>query len=333
MPLRIGILGAAKIAPPAVIAPARDNPDFVISAVGARDPARAKAYADEHKIAHVAKDYDALVRHPEVDVVYNALPPQAHAQWSIAALEAGKAVLCEKPFAMNAAQVRTMIDGARRTGRVLVEAFHSRHHVVLKRAVEIVRSGELGKLQRAGATFGVPIPYREGELRWTREQGGGALMDLGCYPVMALRATLGGEPHIVRAKCTMDHGVDVTTVAELDFAGVPASVNTSMAPERFGAALTIEGESGTLEIQNYLAPQMGCRFTVTIAGRTREEPTAGDATYVAQLKELADVLLRGKKQLVTLEDSLGNMAAIDAIYAAGGVKRDFQLDAAPTPRS
>jgi predicted dehydrogenase len=323
MALRIGILGAAKIAPNAVINPARDNPDFVISAVGARDPERARAYAAEHKIPHVAADYDALVRHPEVDVVYNALPPSGHAQWSIAALEAGKAVLCEKPFTMNAAQVRPMIEAARRTGRVLVEAFHNRHHVVMKRAVEIVRSGELGKLIRAEATFGVPIPYREGELRWTRERGGGALMDLGTYPVMALRTVLGGEPKVVRAKCKMDHGVDVSTVADLDFAGVPAALSTSMAPERFGANLTVEGANGKLEIMNYLAPQMGCRFTVTTGGQTRDEPTQGDATYVAQLKELGDVLLRGKTQLVSLEDSLGNMTAIDAIYAAGGVERNF----------
>lgn len=323
MALRIGILGAAKIAPGAVIKPTADNPDFVVSAVGARDPQRAQAYAAEHGIPHVAKDYGALVRHPEVDVVYNALPPSGHAKWSIAALEAGKHVLCEKPFAMNAAQVRPMMDAARRTGRTLVEAFHNRHHVVMKRAVQIVRSGELGRLVRAEATFGAPIPFREGELRWTREQGGGALMDLGTYPVMALRTVLGSEPRVMRAKCTMDHGVDVTTVADLDFSGVPAALSTSMVPERFGANLTVEGANGKMEIMNYLAPQMGCRFTVTIGGQSRDEPTQGDATYVAQLKELGDVLLRGKTPLVTLEDSLGNMTAIDAIYAAGGVDRHF----------
>jgi predicted dehydrogenase len=323
MILRIGILGAAKIAPTAVINPAKGNPDFVVSVVAARDPARARAYAAEHGIAHVAADYAALVRHPEVDVVYNALPPNAHGEWAIAAMEAGKDVLCEKPFAMNAAQVRPMIEAARRTGRTLVEAFHNRHHVVMKRAVEIVRSGELGALAKADVTFGAPIPYREGELRWTRERGGGALMDLGCYCVMALRTVLGGEPAVAAAACTMEHEVDVTTTATLDFAGVPATLTTSMQPERFGAALTVTGANGTLQILNYLAPQMGCRFTVTVGGVAREEPTAGDATYVAQLKELGDVLVRGKTQLVTLEDSLGNMAAIDAIYAKAGVARTF----------
>ena len=323
MAIRIGILGAAKIAPPVVINPSRDNPDFEVVAVAARDPERAKAYAAEHTIPHVAKDYDALVRRDDVDLVYNALPPGGHARWTIAALNAGKHVLCEKPFAMNAAQVRRMQDAAAQSGRKLVEAFHYRHHVVMKRAVEIARSGELGTVVRVDADFSVPIPYREGELRWTREQGGGALMDLGCYPTHALRSLMGSEPKVLRATCVMEHNVDVTTKADMEFAGVPATLSCSMKPERFGATLKLTGEKGTLEIVNYLAPQMGSRFTVTLGGAERKEPTAGDATYVAQLKELGDVLLRGKVQLITNADSLGNMSAIDAIYGAAGVERVF----------
>ena len=323
MAIRIGILGAAKIAPPVVIKPSRDNPDFEVVAVAARDPERAKAYAAEHKIPVIAKDYDALVRHGDVDLVYNALPPAGHAEWTIAALEAGKNVLCEKPFAMNAVQVARMNAAAARTGRKLVEAFHYRHHAVMKRAIEIARSGELGALQSAEAFFEVPIPHREGELRWTREQGGGALMDLGCYPVHALRSVLGAEPTAVSAACVLEHGVDVSTKTELDFAGVPATLSCSMKPERFGATLRLTGANGSLEILNFVAPQLGCRFTVTIDGKTREELTAGPATYVAQLAELGDVLLRGKAQLITNADSLGNMAAIDAIYAKAGVARDF----------
>ena len=323
MAIRIGILGAAKIAPAVVINPSRDNADFEVVAVAARDPERATAYAAEHKIPIVAKDYDALVRHGDVDLVYNALPPSGHAQWTIAALEAGKNVLCEKPFAMNAAQVRRMNDAAARTGRLLVEAFHYRHHAVMLRAVAILRSGELGALESAEASFEVPIPYREGELRWTREQGGGALMDLGCYPVHCLRSALGGEPKVLSASCVLEHDVDVTTKAELDFAGVPAGLSTSMKPERFGATLRVKGSKGSLELLNFVAPQLGCKLTVTIGGTARDEPTAGPATYVAQLAELGDVLLRGKKQLITNADSLGNMAAIDAIYAKAGVERAF----------
>ncbi|MGZ3512262.1 MAG: Gfo/Idh/MocA family protein [Candidatus Binataceae bacterium] len=324
MKIRIGILGAAKIAPPVVINTSRDNPEFEVVAVAARDPERARGYAAEHKIPHVAKDYDELVRRDDVDLVYNALPPAGHARWTIAALQAGKHVLCEKPFAMNAAQVRRMNEATAKAKGKLVEAFHYRHHNVMKRAVEIARSGELGKFVRVDADFSVSIPYREGELRWTREQGGGALMDLGCYPTHALRSVTGGEPKVLRASCAMEHAVDVTTRAELEFGGVPATLSCSMKSERFGATLKLTGEKGTMEIVNYLAPQMGCRFTVVAGGTERKEPTAGDATYVAQLKELGDVLLRGKAQLITNADSLGNMTAIDAIYAAAGVDRAFE---------
>jgi predicted dehydrogenase len=323
MTIRIGILGAAKIAPAAVINPARDNPDFEVVAVGARDPQRAKAYAAEHKIPNVAKDYDALLRRDDVDLVYNALPPAAHARWTIAALQAGKHVLCEKPFAMNAAQVRRMNNAAALSGRKLVEAFHYRHHNVMKRAVEIARSGELGKLVRIDADFSAPIPYREGELRWTREQGGGALMDLGCYPAHALRSIMGKEPRVLGADCVIQHDVDVTTRAELEFGSVASSLVACMMPGRFFANLLLRGEKGTMEIANYIAPQMGCRFTVTVDGTARQEPTEWPATYVAQLAELGDVLLRGKVQLITNADSLANMSLIDTIYKSAGVERAF----------
>jgi len=323
MAIRIGILGAARIAPPVVINPARDNPDFEVVAVAARDPERAKAYAAEHKIPIVAKDYEALVRHGDVDLVYNALPPAGHMAWTIAALEADKDVLCEKPFAMYAAQVARMNDAASRTGKRLVEAFHYRHHVVMQRAVAVARSGELGALKSAEAFFEVPIPFREGELRWIREQGGGALMDLGCYPVHALRSVLGREPQVLSASCVLENGVDVSTKTALDFAGVPASLSCSMKPERFGATLRLTCENGSLEVLNFVAPQLGCRFTVTLDGITREEPVAGPPTYVAQLAELGDVLLKGKAPLVSTADSLANMAAIDAIYAKAGVDRTF----------
>lgn len=121
----------------------------------------------------------------------------------------------------------------------------------------------------------------------------------------------------------MEHGVDAATKAELDFAGVPATFAASMKAERFGATLTLTGENGILEIRNFVAPQIGCKFTVTVGGVARDEPTAGPATYVAQLAELGDVLLRGKPQLITAADSLGNMAAIDAVYAKAGVARVF----------
>lgn len=115
--IRMGILGAAKIAPKAVIDPVSRRDDCEIVCVAARDGAKARAYADEHSIPEIAESYEALIARPDIDLIYNALPPNRHADLSIAALEAGKAVLCEKPFAMNAAEARAMVDASARTGR------------------------------------------------------------------------------------------------------------------------------------------------------------------------------------------------------------------------
>ncbi len=323
-PIRIGILGAAKIAPGAVIKPAKENPEFQVVAVGARDLDRAKAYAAEHEIPHAVGSYAELVKRDDVDLVYNALPPSGHSEWSIAALEAGKPVLCEKPFTRNAREARVLVAAAERTGQKLIEAFHNRFHRVLLRAHEITASGELGKIKRAEAIFDVPIPYRDGELRWSRELGGGALMDLGTYCVHAIRTNLQEEPRVVRSKADVQHDVDAEMDSDWVFpSGATAKIHCSMQSKGFAARFTVEGEKGSFEIMNYLAPQMGSRFQVTVGGQTRDEPTDGDATYVAQLKHVADVLLRGKKQLTGGADSIAQMEAIDATYAAAGMKRDF----------
>lgn len=320
--IRIGILGAAKIAPAAVIAPARDNPEFEVVAVAARDQGRAEAYAKEHGIAHVAADYAALVRHPEVDLVYNPLPPAAHVRWTIAALEAGKPVLCEKPFSLHATDAREMVAAAERAKLPLIEAFHYRYHAVMRRAVEIARSGELGALTDAEAMFEFPFPYADGELRWSAPVGGGALMDMGCYPLHAVRSLVGTEPEVLSAECTIRHGVDAATKAELRFAGgISGRIACSMIPERFAAALKLSGEKGTLEIVNFLAPQYGFSFKVTVDGKTREEKPQGPATYAAQLSAVGDVLLRGAAPLTGGADAIANMTAIDAIYEKAGYVR------------
>lgn len=330
MTIRIGILGAAAIAPSALIEPVRDNPEFEVVAVAARDRKRAEVYAATHRIPHVSECYDTLIRRGDVDLVYNPLPPAGHAVWSIAALQAGKHVLCEKPFAFNAAQARRMTDAAAKSGRKLIEAFHYRHHNVMKRAIEIVRSGELGPISRAYADHLCPLSYLQGNYIWDREMGGGTLMDQGCYAIHALRSVFGTEPDVLSAKCKTKDGIDVMTSAELDFSGTPAQIVCSMNATGYSATLKLQGQNGSMEIENYGAPQFtaafggtDCKFRVRSGGTVRQEPIEGPTTYAAQLSELGDVLLRGKPQLITNADSLANMAAIDAIYAAAGISRAF----------
>jgi predicted dehydrogenase len=317
-PFRIGLLGASKIAPTAVIAPAREDPDFVVTAVAARDPARARTYAAEHGIPGVADGYAELIGRDDVDVVYNGLPPAAHAEWSIAALAAGKAVLCEKPFCRDVAEARAMTAAAVRHGRPLLEAAHYRFHNVILRARQMVESGALGPLTRADAHFNVSIPKTPTELRWSAAQAGGALMDLGFYPLHALRTLISAEPEVVSATCEVVDGIDASTHAELTFDGVPATIECSMTTPKFSATLKLEGEKGALEIRNFVVPQMGCRFTTTIGGETVTHPTDGLSTYAAQMRHLAQVMRGEAQPLVGGADAVANMTAIHAIYRAAG---------------
>ena len=319
--LRIGLLGASRIAPRAVIEPAGERSDVEIVAVGARDPARARAYADEHGVAHVSDSYAALVARDDIDLVYIALPPVAHLEWSRAAVAAGKAVLCEKPFAMNGAQARAMVEAADRAGRPLIEAYHYRFHNVIRHAERLLSEGAIGPITAAKAYFSVPIAKTPGELRWIRDQGGGGLMDLGCYPLHALRTLLKSEPTVVSATGEFEDGVDVTIEAQLHFGGAPAEISCSMRPERFGARLTLTGERGQIQIVNFIGPQMGGRFTVTRDGETEELSMQGPTTYAAQLQHVVEVMSGQTAPLTGGADAIAQIDAIDAVYAAAGTDR------------
>src|SRR5215813_8035826 len=146
-PLRLGVLGAARIAPMALVGPARRVPGVEVLAVAARDRTRADAFAARQRIPRVHPTYEALLADPEIEAIYNPLPNSLHATWTIRALEAGKHVLCEKPFAARVAEAEAMAAAAARTGRVLMEAFHYRYHRLFGRLREILRGGELGALR------------------------------------------------------------------------------------------------------------------------------------------------------------------------------------------
>ncbi len=155
---RIGILGAARIAPHALITPARENAEVVVAAVAARDVSRARDFAAKHGIARAHDSYEALIADPDLDAVYNPLPNGLHGTWTRAALRRGKHVLCEKPFTANAAEAREIADLAAASDRVVMEAFHYRYHPLALRIEQIIASGELGQLERLEVGFCFPLP-------------------------------------------------------------------------------------------------------------------------------------------------------------------------------
>ena len=326
--IRIGLLGASRISRGAIIRPATAIDDVEVAAVAARDPERAGEFAEEHGIDHVEPDYDALINSDHVDLIYNGLPPVGHAAWSIAALEAGKHVLCEKPFAMNAGEAHAMVEAAERTGRVLIEAFHYRFHPAFIQTLEIIRSGEIGAVQSIQAHFNVTVAYSPGEIRYDASLGGGAMMDLGCYPLHWVRAVMGTEPRVLSAHAQRhETGVDIAMQAVLEFpGGVGANISSSMSeelPEGVDAELKVIGESGVLTFVNPLVPHIGHELIVENETGKSTEEVAGESTYHHQLEHVVAVL-RGETEQVTGDaDAVGNMAMLDEIYSRAGFQARF----------
>jgi predicted dehydrogenase len=320
--LRFGVLGAAKIAPDALLKPAAASQRAEVVAIAARDPERARGFAEEHGIEQVDPGYEALIRNPDVDAVYNPLPASLHAEWTLAALACGKHVLCEKPFAANASEAERMVAAARESNLVLLEAFHYRYHPLANRILEVLASGVLGDLRELEAAFCVPIGDRE-DIRYDLSLGGGATMDLGCYPIHWCRLAAGTEPTLLRAEAREEpSGIDVSMTAELRFPGdVHGEVRCSMAADvGFQAFLRVAGSKGELRADNPLVPHLGHRLRVRTGEKETSEQVEGRTTYDHQLEGFAAAVLDGEEQPTGGRDGVANMGVIDAVYRAAGMQ-------------
>ncbi len=320
-PLRIGVLGAARIAPMALITPAKSNAEVVVAAVAARDASRARAFAAKQDIARVHESYETLIADPELDAVYNPLPNSLHGRWTRAALATGKHVLCEKPFTANAAEAREVAELAAKSGRVVMEAFHYRYHPLALRIEQIIASGELGKLERVEATLCYPLPMLS-DIRYNYSLAGGATMDAGCYAVHMARTFGGGTPEVVSAQAKL-HGrqIDRAMTAELRFpGGHTGRVRCSMwSSDLLRISAKVVGDQGELWVINPVMPQFFHRLCVRSADGKRVERFSRRASYAYQLDAFAAAVLRGETVKTTPQDAVENMTVIDAIYRAAGL--------------
>lgn len=321
MVLRIGVLGAAGISGKALFIPAADTDGVEVVAIAARGKDRAQAQADKWGIARVLDTYADVLADAEVDAIYNPLPISAHHEWTIAAVKAGKHVLCEKPFASNTAQAVEMVEAGKKAEVVLMEAFHWRYHPLAGDIGFVIGSQALGELQTIEASFTTEIAPTD-EVRQSWELSGGALMDLGCYPVQWARYVAGREPSVFGA--TMTEGrprVDVITDIELDFGdGLTGHLHTAMNP---GVEQTnwlkVTGSEGTLRVDNPLAPHMGHKVTLAIGGDTNSYEVEGRSTYHHQLEAFRDAVVDGAMIATGGDDSINTMKVIDAAYEAAGL--------------
>ncbi len=324
--MRLGLLAAARITTKAVVDPARLVPEVELAAVGARSLERARASAAEWDVPVAYGSYEALLADQTIEAVYIATPAALHKTWTLAALEAGKHVLCEKPFASNAAEAREMVAAGEASGLILMEAFHWRYHPYIDQIRSVVDSGAIGAVQRVEGYFNLPdgeIP--RGDIRWDLPLGGGALMDLGCYPVQWVRWLVGEEPAVVSATadCPVP-GVDGFLRAELSWpSGVTGAVECSMIAPADGLdiSLTITGANGTIAAENPLAPQNGATLVVeTAEGRTEHDVDTSTTSYYHQLVAFLHAVESGVAPITSGADAVANMMVIDECYRAAGLE-------------
>ena len=243
---RWGLLGAGWIATKAIAPAMHAASDAIVQAVASRDSARSRALNP----VTIHESYEALINDPLVDAVYISLPNHLHCQWSVAALKAGKHVLCEKPFAMNSSEVELMVKTARENDRLLVEAVWSRWHPRMARLVDYLKAGNIGKLHSIESSFTFPANI-DGNYRLSPAMGGGALFDVGVYPLHAMAALVGDNAQMKIQKCdvtTGPTGIDLTTTWQLRFAGsiTAQGVASFEMPEH--QSLIVHGSKGSVEL-------------------------------------------------------------------------------------
>ncbi len=339
--LNFGILGTGNIARQfarGVLASRRCN----LAAVGSRTEAAATAFAAEAKVPAAHPTYEALLADPTVDAVYVSLPNHLHHDWTIAALKAGKHVLCEKPIAVNHSEAERMFDAASRHGRRLVEAFMYRSHPQTLAVVDEVRRGTIGTVKLIRSSFCFRVRNTAGNIRFDTATAGGALMDVGCYCInfsrlIAAAARPGHdgmlEPHFVQGVAALhESGVDELSSVVMQFpGGVLAEFTCGMALQADNSAYVC-GDEGYLTIpwpwkptpdkSGYvIAHGVPPKQDITAAGPKlpvpppRQEvtvPVAGDL-YGLEADHFADHVLDDAEPALTAADSLGNMVVLDAL--------------------
>jgi predicted dehydrogenase len=321
-PLRIGVLGAARIAPAAIVKPARRVEGVEVVAIAARDPGRARAFAQKHGIPGVVDSYEALVSDPGIDAVYNPLPNGLHGRWTLAAMAAGKHVLCEKPFSANADEARTVAAAQSGSGLVVMEAFHYRYHPLFARVRELIATGAVGRVRHIEAWLCFPLLSGK-DIRWSLGLAGGATMDAGCYPIHMVRHLAGSEPEVTAARAKVrSPGVDRFMEADLRFAdGVTGRAMCSMlSAQVLRIGLRVRGDDGEIRVLNPLAPDRFHRVTVRNKAGKQVEHCTRRHTYDFQLEAFAGAVGGGQPVVTGPDDAIANMVVIDAVYRAAGLE-------------
>ncbi|GAC1380769.1 MAG: Gfo/Idh/MocA family oxidoreductase [Ktedonobacteraceae bacterium] len=320
-PVRWGMLSAANIGVKRVAPAIQASSNGRLVAIGSRNPQRAQELFDFAPDAILYGDYDSVINDPEIEAIYNPLPNSLHAEWTIKALRAGKHVLCEKPLAVTAEQGVSMVQAARDSGMLLMEAFMYRFHPQTLWALEQIASGRIGEVKLVRSSFSFNISSRPQDIRLQSTLAGGSLMDVGCYPINLCRAVYGHTPVSVGARVYTPTSGEVERYASavLDFDnGRFGLIDCSFElPTRQVAEII--GEAGTITIPLPFTPgHIEAMVILSIEGQTIHQRFAPIDQYRLEVEHVATCIRYGHQLHLSLEESIENLATIEAIYQSAG---------------
>jgi D-xylose 1-dehydrogenase (NADP+, D-xylono-1,5-lactone-forming) len=312
--LRWGILGCARISRRGLIPGIRGSATGTLAALASRDGATARAWADEFGIPKAYGSYRELIDDPTIEAVYIPLPNELHRPWTLAAADAGKHVLCEKPLALDAAEAEAMVAHCRARGVVLMEAFMWRHQPRTAALRTLVAQGAIGDLRLVRSSFSFPIA--PGDWRLDPARGGGALWDVGCYGVSTARLFAAAEPEAIRALArTGPTGVDMSLTAELRFPGGALAVLDCSFEQPFRCSYELVGTLGAVEVPDAYLPPARPVARLRRPDGDRETIFDGRDQYAAMVDAFALAVADGRLP-DPAEDGLAQLRALDAIRAA-----------------
>ncbi|MEO5821039.1 MAG: Gfo/Idh/MocA family oxidoreductase [Vicinamibacteraceae bacterium] len=325
MTMRWGILGAARINR-SIIPALRAADGHTLEAIASRDADKAAAAAAEWEIPRSVTGYDALLADPDIDAVYIPLPNHLHAEWAVRAAEAGKHVLCEKPLALTVAEVDRITAAAAAANVHVAEAFMYRHHPQTHAVRELVAGGAIGTLRFVRGCFSFTLD-RPGDVRFDSAKGGGALWDVGCYPVSYARAVVGAEPETVQASTVIGPThVDMSVAAILRFPGNVLAVVDASFVAPFRTEVEVVGSSGTIRVSHPFKP--GERETVLVirGDEVLEHVVEAPPLYVSEIEDFGRAARGTQPPVVTLADSRANTATLVAVLESARTGHTVSLD-------
>lgn len=310
-----GILGTARIAAKSLIPAIKASKHNNVAAIASRDLTRAAEFVRENEIPKAYGTYEELLNDENIQAVYIPLPNSEHSRWAVRAMEAGKHVLVEKPFAVNADEAQMMVSTALEKSVLLMEAFMYRYHARLGQILEIVRRGTLGKLRFIQSSMSFPLTNPD-DIRLNANLGGGALYDLGCYCVDLQRILVGREPRRVKALSYQGNtGVDLQVSATLDF-GEQVYGHFDVGFNAFRQQHTrIIGTEGVLDVVDPFGAKPELSQTYLAKDNDIKKITyKRENAYEKMIEHFSNVAASREAPLFPLADSVSNIVVIDALF-------------------